>query len=153
MHLFAFTYKRVCHELAYIIKNMMRNMAYLVTVTPLEVLGANVLVGVLGALLQRRHVAPVLPMLRPQPVGVGTRKSHARNNTASFLLALCHHVCHMPAKFSRFGRFRVIRSSSKVANILDRDLPPQLCNQLATHRILLMSSEAMTDQWCRRRAP
>ncbi|KAL2273449.1 hypothetical protein FJTKL_04515 [Diaporthe vaccinii] len=43
----------------------------LVAVSPGEVLGPDVLVGVLGALLQRGHVRPVLPVLRPQPVGVG----------------------------------------------------------------------------------
>jgi len=43
---------------------------YLVTVPPGEVLGADVLVGVLDALLKGRHVRPMLPMLVPQDVGV-----------------------------------------------------------------------------------
>jgi hypothetical protein len=42
----------------------------LVTVAPRVVLGADVLVGVLNALLQRRHVVPVLPMLVPEVIGV-----------------------------------------------------------------------------------
>lgn len=44
----------------------------LVAVTPREVLGADVLVRVLDTLLQRRHVAPVIPMLVPQNVRVDT---------------------------------------------------------------------------------
>ena len=43
---------------------------YLVTVAPGEVAGADVLVGVLDALLERGHVRPVLPMLVPEVVGV-----------------------------------------------------------------------------------
>lgn len=38
----------------------------LVTVSPLKVLGADVLVGVFDALLQRRHMAPVFPVVLPQ---------------------------------------------------------------------------------------
>lgn len=44
--------------------------SYLVTIAPGEVAGANVLVGVLSALLKRGHVRPVLPMLVPEGVGV-----------------------------------------------------------------------------------
>ncbi len=43
---------------------------HLVTVTEREVAGADVLVGVLDALLKRGHVRPVLPMLVPEVVGV-----------------------------------------------------------------------------------
>ena len=42
----------------------------LVTVAPGEVLGADVLVGVLNALLQGRHVGPVLPVLVPEVPGI-----------------------------------------------------------------------------------
>jgi hypothetical protein len=61
-----------------------RELSYLVTIAPLIVLGADVLVGVLSALLQRRHVAPVLPMLLPEIPGVGTSQGQARNNTALY---------------------------------------------------------------------
>lgn len=53
----------------------------LVTVTPLEVLGSNVLVGILSAILQRGHVAPVLPVLVPQVVGIGAGGNEAGSNT------------------------------------------------------------------------
>lgn len=58
----------------------------LVTVAPGEVLGADVLVGVLDALLQRRHMRPVLPMLVPQVVGVGGCEQNAGEDTA---VSLC----------------------------------------------------------------
>lgn len=59
-----------------------QKQTHLVTITPLVILGANVLVRVLGALLQRRHVAPVLPVLSPEPVGVGAGSNQAGDNTA-----------------------------------------------------------------------
>lgn len=62
--------------------------AHLVTVTPLEVLGADVLVGILGALWQRREVAPVLPVLSPQPVSVGSSNSKSRDNSAFDFVSL-----------------------------------------------------------------
>ncbi len=65
-----------------------KNKAYLVTVTPLIVLGADVLVGVLGALLQSGHVVPVLPVLVPQVICVGTGGDEAGGNTATNLLAV-----------------------------------------------------------------
>jgi hypothetical protein len=42
----------------------------LVAIAPEKVLGANILVRILGPLFQRRHMLPVLPMLVPQIVGV-----------------------------------------------------------------------------------
>lgn len=57
-------------------------LAHLVTVTPEEVLGAEVLVGVLGALLKRGRVGLVLPVLAPQPVGVGARDGESGNDDA-----------------------------------------------------------------------
>lgn len=62
-----------------------RNVAgvtYLVTVTPGEVAGADVLVGVLGTLLKRGHVRPVLPMLVPEVVGVHSRENESRGDGA-----------------------------------------------------------------------
>lgn len=58
--------------------------AYLVTVSPGEVLGADVLVGVLGALLEWGHVAPVLPVLLPQVVGIETAGNHDGNDSAIY---------------------------------------------------------------------
>ena len=59
----------------------------LVAVAPGVVLGADVLVGVLDALLQRGLVAPVFPMLGPQVVGVGAGEDDARDDTTISLLA------------------------------------------------------------------
>lgn len=58
-------------------------VTHLVTVTPLVVLGADVLVRVLGALLQRGHVRPVLPMSIPQVIGVGPGEREAGTDAAS----------------------------------------------------------------------
>ena len=54
----------------------------LVTIAPGVVLGTDVLVGVLGTLLQRGHVAPVLPVLGPQVVGVQATTNEAGNDSA-----------------------------------------------------------------------
>lgn len=74
-----------CQQLS--IVPIQANFAHLVTIAPLVVLGADVLVRVLGALLQRRHVAPVVPVLIPQVVGVGARSHEGGDNTALRLLA------------------------------------------------------------------
>lgn len=66
---------------------LVKEQTYLVTISPLVVLGANVLVGVLGALLQRRQVVPVVPMLVPQVVGVGTGEAKGGNDGADGGLA------------------------------------------------------------------
>ena len=55
----------------------------LVAVAPLVVLGADVLVGVLDALLQRGHVAPVLPVLVPEVVGVGGGEDERGDDAAA----------------------------------------------------------------------
>ena len=55
---------------------------HLVTIAPREVLGADVLVGVLDALLKRRKVVPVLPVFIPEVVRVDTGKDQGRNNSA-----------------------------------------------------------------------
>ena len=55
----------------------------LVAVAPGVVLGADVLVRVLDALLQRGLVAPVLPMLGPQVVGVGGGEEDAGEDTTT----------------------------------------------------------------------
>lgn len=59
-----------------------RKLAHLVTITPEEVLGAEVLVGVLGALLKRGRVGLVLPVLAPQPIGVGGRDGESGKDDA-----------------------------------------------------------------------
>jgi hypothetical protein len=60
-----------------------RERTYLVTVTEREVLHTDVLVRVLGALLERRHVVPVLPVLVPQVVGVKATADQAGDNSAT----------------------------------------------------------------------
>ena len=59
----------------------------LVTIAPREVLGADVLVGVLDALLKRRKVVPVLPVFIPEVVRVDTGKDQGRNNSVDRQLA------------------------------------------------------------------
>ena len=55
-----------------------------VAVAPEEVLDANVLIRILGALLKRRHVRPVLPMLIPEIPGIDAGQNHGgRDATAS----------------------------------------------------------------------
>lgn len=58
--------------------------AHLVTVTPEEVLGADVLVGVLGSLGLGRKVGLVLPVLNPQTVGVDTTEDDRGDDDAVF---------------------------------------------------------------------
>ena len=57
-------------------------LAHLVTVTPEEVLGADVLVGELGLLLLRGLVGLVLPVLEPETVGVDTGDDDGGNDDA-----------------------------------------------------------------------
>lgn len=54
----------------------------LVAISPLEVLGSDVLVRVLGALLQGRHVLPVLPVIVPQNPCVDASGNQSDRNTA-----------------------------------------------------------------------
>lgn len=54
----------------------------LVSVSPEEVLGAEVLVRVLSALLKWLHVGPVLPVLVPENVGVGGSNDQSWDNSA-----------------------------------------------------------------------
>lgn len=54
----------------------------LIAVSPGEVLSSDVLVGVLDALLQRRHVRPVLPVLLPEDPGVDTGCCQGYRDTA-----------------------------------------------------------------------
>jgi hypothetical protein len=56
--------------------------AYLVSISPEEVLGADVLEGVLDALLERGHVRDVLPVLGPQTPGVDAGDAEGRNHNA-----------------------------------------------------------------------
>jgi len=65
---------------------------YLVTIAPREVAGADVLEGVLDALLQRGHVRPVLPMLSPEVVSVEAGEEEGRDAAAGetgLLAQLC----------------------------------------------------------------
>lgn len=54
---------------------------HLVTVAKGEVLHADILVGVLGALLERGHVLPVLPVLIPEVVSVDATANQAGDNS------------------------------------------------------------------------
>lgn len=54
----------------------------LVTIAPGVVAGADVLVGVLGALLKGREVGPVLPMLVVEGVGVVCGEGKGRGDAA-----------------------------------------------------------------------
>lgn len=63
-------YKRV-YKFVSMVHSIKRQEAYLVSIAPGEVAGANVLVGVLDALLERGEVGPVLPMLVVEVVGIG----------------------------------------------------------------------------------
>lgn len=56
---------------------------HLVTISPGVVLAADVLVGVLGTLLERGHVLPVLPVLVPQVVGVQATANEAGDDSAA----------------------------------------------------------------------
>lgn len=63
------------------------SITHLVTITPEEVLGPDVLVRVLGLLLQTGAVREVLPMLIPQVVGVDrTEDQDGRNGTRDRLV-------------------------------------------------------------------
>lgn len=77
-------------------------LTHLVAVTPLVVLGPDVLVRVLGALLQRRHVAPVLPVLAPEVVSVSTGEGHDRGDAAkmpsAIVLVTSPRQCHPPLR-------------------------------------------------------
>ena len=54
----------------------------LVPVTPEETLGPDVLVGVFDSFLQRWEMAPVLPVLEPQVVGVEGAEDEGGDNDA-----------------------------------------------------------------------
>jgi hypothetical protein len=54
----------------------------LVSVTPAEVFGADVLVRVLGALFKRRKVRPMLPMLVPKVISVDSAQDERRDDGA-----------------------------------------------------------------------
>lgn len=59
----------------------------LVAIAPGEVLGADVLVGILDTLLKRGQVAPVGPVLIPEVVGVEASEEDASRD-ATILLAV-----------------------------------------------------------------
>ena len=79
--------KRVC-VVASVLRHSQQTvaLAYLVTVAPEEILGANVLVGVLGLLLagvEVLFVLDVLPMGIPPQFGVDAGKDDAGNSDAA----------------------------------------------------------------------
>jgi hypothetical protein len=62
---------------------------HLVTVSPEEVLGADVLEWVLGLLLKRRAVGNVLPVLVPQTPCVDAGEDERRDNDAVGVISCC----------------------------------------------------------------
>lgn len=56
---------------------------YLVAITPGVVLGADVLVRILGAFLKRGHVLPVLPVVVPEGVGVNATADQAGDDSTT----------------------------------------------------------------------
>jgi hypothetical protein len=54
----------------------------LIPITPGIILGPDVLIGILDALLQGRHVLPVLPMLVPEIPGVDAGEDDAGDHHA-----------------------------------------------------------------------
>lgn len=70
----------------------MGQMTHLVTISPWEVLAANVLVRVLDALLKWRHVVPVLPVLSPQIVGIDASEDEARDDSTAIVVS--PHIRH-----------------------------------------------------------
>lgn len=83
----------------------------LVTIAPRIVAGADVLIGVLNTLLERRQVRPVLPVLVPEVVCIKAGKEKGRGDDAGWarLLVrglLCQVVCF-------FGSFGFAHSASR----------------------------------------
>lgn len=101
-------------------------MAHLVTIAPGEVLGADVLVGVLSALLERRHVVPVLPVLVPQVVGVKATTDQAGDD-GTIRIFISSVLCGSPHKGSS-PPFR------REKHIQDRQLAPQVCRAIESVR-------------------
>ena len=140
--------------------NQLGVSTHLVTIAPLVVLGADVLVRVLNTLLQRRQVAPVLPMLIPEPVGIGASEDEAGSNTASILLASFHHnhslgivlqdhpIVRNRRRYRKFTQWRE-------GHVLDGDLPPELCTRSAIGPMapIELFWRRFTYQWCPWRAP
>lgn len=54
--------------------------AHLITITPEEVFGAEVLVRILGTFLERGHVFPMFPMLVPLIISVRAGDDHANRD-------------------------------------------------------------------------
>lgn len=64
------------------------SQSYLVTVSPEVVLGADVLVGVLGLLFTGSVVCHVLPMSVPSQLGIDAGNDHAGNGDAAVALVV-----------------------------------------------------------------
>lgn len=85
----------------------------LVTIAKEVVLGANVLVSVLSALLKRSHVVPVLPVLVPEVVGIDRGDDDDRGKGTG-------------KQVSSVGEIRV-RVHVRGRAILEGQLAPELC--------------------------
>lgn len=103
-------------KLAITLGHLITAMTHLVTITPEEVLCSEVLIWVLWSLLQRLHMAPMLPMLIPQDIRISSRNHQARNRCAILQSASLQH------------RTLPLNSSPLfLPNLLDRKLAPEIC--------------------------
>ena len=112
--------------------------AYLVTVTPEVVLGADVLVGVFGLLGLRGHVGLVLPVLEPQAVGVDTTEDDRRDDDAVLRnswseLFDCFFVPWVVVE--GWGLYRSVGGQWVIgvseSCILDGELAPEVCGRMS----------------------
>lgn len=76
------TYKAVYNTSQQELTKQTRGATHLVTIAPWVVLHTHVLVGILGAFLERGHVLPVLPMLHPEVIGIDAGEGQAGDNGA-----------------------------------------------------------------------
>lgn len=106
--------------------------AYLVTVSPEEVLGPDVLVRIFHALLQGREVFPVFPMLIPQVPGVDASEDEAGCDDTVTLLDWIPTVS------------KTVLEDRTRLTVVARDLP-----KVSFHRLPLSSST--THHWWRPR--
>ena len=146
---------------------------------PGEVLRPDVLVGVLGAFLQRGEVGPVLPMLRPELVGIGAGEGEGGNaDTVTMSARRRSSAMTQGRSASRGGSsaidaFCSCRDCARISRVVgvgagtgvqDRDLLPEVCSPLATFLMAVQpyyrlakkkkeSRRGVAHQWCRQRGP
>ena len=112
-------------------------VAHLVSITPEVVLGADVLVWVLGSLLQRLHVLPMRPMLVPQVVRIDAGDYQSWNR----------HAIEVSSASSAFLiRFRV--PDSAPPHVLDRQLAPKVYFSRQLHISSFVIGRSLTRSSC-----